>query len=80
MSTKGLMINTVTPAGVKTADKTVIKAMGLGGEYGGGTPVLSMSRTARIARVRPLHYDWKYPEKELEILAIQRRGQGFFSL
>ncbi|MDD5702608.1 MAG: hypothetical protein PHU23_11240, partial [Dehalococcoidales bacterium] len=77
MSTKGPNDNTVTPAGVKTADKTVIKAMGLGGVLGGGTPCAIDVKDGKIARVRPLHYDWKYPEKDLKFWQYNVGGKVF---
>jgi len=56
-------------------DKTVIKALALGGTGGGGGPCAVDVKDGRIVRVRPLHYDWKYNKKVFNPWKIQRNGK-----
>ena len=42
-------------------DKTVIKSLALIGLLGGGMPCATDVKDGKIVRIRPLHYDWKYP-------------------
>ncbi len=56
-------------------DKTVIKALGLGGGLGGGAPCAVDTRDGRIVRIRPLHYDWKYISKQFNPWKFERNGK-----
>ncbi|MDD5701236.1 MAG: molybdopterin-dependent oxidoreductase, partial [Dehalococcoidales bacterium] len=66
-----------TQGKINVSDKTVIKTMSLGGVLGGGTPCAIDVKDGKIARVRPLHYDWKYPEKDLKFWQYNVRGKVF---
>jgi hypothetical protein len=56
-------------------DKTVIKALALGGMLGGGAPCAVDVKDDKIIRVRPFHYDWKYKPKEFNPWKIKRNGK-----
>ena len=56
-------------------DKTVIKALALGGMLGGGAPCAVDVKDDKIIRVRPFHYDWKYKSKEFNPWKIKRNGK-----
>jgi len=56
-------------------DKTVIKALALGGLLGGGAPCAVDVKDGRIVRIRPLHYDWKYTRQEMNPWRFQRNGK-----
>ncbi len=58
-----------------SGEKTVIKALGLGGTQGGGAPCAVDIQDGRVVRVRPLHYDWKYNKNDLTLWKIQRNGK-----
>ena len=46
-------------------DKTVIKALALGGLLGGGGECAVDVKDGKVVRIRPFHYDWKYDLKSL---------------
>ena len=46
-----------------SGEKTVIKALSLGGTQGGGAPCAVDVKDGKAIRVRPLHYDWRYEAK-----------------
>ena len=49
-------------------EKTVIKALSLGGVGSGGAPCAVDVKDGKIVRVRPLHYDWKYNREQIQSL------------
>ena len=58
-------------------ETTSVKAMGLLGETGtGGNVACIDSKDGKIVRIRPLHYDWKYPESQLYPWRIEARGSS----
>jgi molybdopterin guanine dinucleotide-containing S/N-oxide reductase-like protein len=56
-------------------DKTVMKALALGGLLGGGGECAVDVKDEKIVRVRPFHYDWKYDKKELNPWKMKRNGK-----
>jgi molybdopterin guanine dinucleotide-containing S/N-oxide reductase-like protein len=60
--------------GLAQVDKTVLKSTALGGMHGGGAPVFVDVKDGKIIRVRPFHYDWKYPMKAFNPWKFQRNG------
>ncbi|MBA7612951.1 Pyrogallol hydroxytransferase large subunit [subsurface metagenome] len=56
-------------------DKTVIKALALGGLDRGGGPCAVDVKDGKIIRVRPLHYDWKYKKEDLNPWKFERNGK-----
>ncbi len=56
-------------------DKTVIKALALGGMLGGGAPCAVDVKDGKIIRVRPFHYDWKYDRKDFNPWKFERNGK-----
>ncbi|MBN2063012.1 MAG: molybdopterin-dependent oxidoreductase [Deltaproteobacteria bacterium] len=60
-----------------TIEKTVIKAMSLGGVLGGGTPCAVDVKDGKIIRVRPFHYDWKFDGKNIADWEFNVRGKSF---
>jgi molybdopterin guanine dinucleotide-containing S/N-oxide reductase-like protein len=58
-------------------DKTVIKALALGGLLGGGGECAVDVKDGRILRIRPFHYDWKYDRKQFNAWKMTRNGQTF---
>ena len=57
------------------AEKTFIKALGLGGVVGGGAPCAVDVKDGKIVRIRPLHFDWKYDKKDFNPWKIKARGK-----
>jgi hypothetical protein len=53
-------------ASLKTKDKTVLRALGLGGLLAGSSEGMVDVKDGRIVRVRPFHYDWKYKRDEVK--------------
>jgi anaerobic selenocysteine-containing dehydrogenase len=63
---------------IQAAEKTCIKAMGMLSETGtGGNAAAIDVRNGRIIRIRPLHYDWKYPTGEIYRWKLKARGKVF---
>jgi anaerobic selenocysteine-containing dehydrogenase len=56
-------------------EKTVIKALALGGCTSGGGICAVDVKDGKIIRVRPLHYDWKYDSKQFNPWKIARNGK-----
>jgi molybdopterin guanine dinucleotide-containing S/N-oxide reductase-like protein len=56
-------------------EKTVFKALGLGGITSGGAPCAIDSKDGKIVRIRPLHYDWKYDPKKFNPWKIRKGGK-----
>jgi molybdopterin guanine dinucleotide-containing S/N-oxide reductase-like protein len=69
--------SSTSQSALKVTDKTVIKAMSLGGVLGGGTPCAIDVKDGKVVRVRPLHYDTKYDEKKLHFWQYNVRGHVF---
>ncbi len=59
----------------ETEEKSVIKALSLGGTQGGGAPCLVDVKDGKVVRVRPLHYDWKYDTQDFNLWKLQRNGK-----
>ncbi len=57
-----------------TVDKSVIKALALGGTQGGGAPCVVDVKNGKAVRVRPLHYDWKYDVNDIKKWKLERNG------
>ncbi|MFC1861236.1 molybdopterin-dependent oxidoreductase, partial [Chloroflexota bacterium] len=55
-------------------DKTVLKALALGGLLGGGGECVVDVKDGRAVRIRPFHYDWKYDKDRFNAWKIQRNG------
>jgi len=61
-----------------TKDKTCMKVTGFLSETGtGGNASVVDVRKGKIARIRPLHYDWKYKPEEFYKWKIEARGKVF---
>lgn len=56
-------------------ERTVIKALALGGLIRGGAPCAVDVDDHKIIRIRPLHYDWKYDKKEFNPWKLTRNGK-----
>ncbi len=56
------------------SEKTVIKALALGGVLGGGGPCAVDIKNGKIVRIRPFHYDWKYKKEDFNIWRLDRNG------
>ncbi len=61
----------------KTKDKTVIRALGLGGLLGGSSEGVVDVKDGKIVRVRPFHYDWKYKKEDIKTWKMKRNGKVF---
>ena len=55
-------------------DKTVVRALALGGLLGGCDPAAVDVSDGKIVRVRPMHFDWKYPRDSFRSWKFQRDG------
>jgi molybdopterin guanine dinucleotide-containing S/N-oxide reductase-like protein len=58
-------------------DKTVIKALALGGLLGGGGECAVDVKDGKIVRIRPFHYDWKYDRESFNPWKITRNGRDY---
>ncbi len=58
-------------------DKTVIKALALGGLLGGGGECAVDVKDGKIIRIRPFHYDWKYDRESFRPWKITRNGKEY---
>ncbi len=58
-------------------DKTVIKALALGGLLGGGGECAIDVKDGKVVRIRPFHYDWKYDKKKFNAWKMTRNGKTF---
>jgi molybdopterin guanine dinucleotide-containing S/N-oxide reductase-like protein len=58
-------------------DKTVIKALALGGLLGGGGECAVDVKAGKVVRIRPFHYDWKYKPEQFRPWKITRNGQDY---
>jgi trimethylamine-N-oxide reductase (cytochrome c) len=59
----------------KKEEKTVLRALGLGGVAGGGGEVMVDVREGKIVRIRPFHYDWKYDKKDIRTWKLRKSGK-----
>jgi molybdopterin guanine dinucleotide-containing S/N-oxide reductase-like protein len=66
----------VTPV-PEVKEKTVIKAVHLGGGPMEGEPCCVDVKNGRIVRIRPLHYDDKYTKEEVGLWKLEARGKTF---
>jgi molybdopterin guanine dinucleotide-containing S/N-oxide reductase-like protein len=62
-------------ANEQAKEKTVYRALGLGGYTGGGTPTEVDIKDGRIVRIRPFHFDNK--KSEVNVWKLQRNGKSF---
>jgi len=60
---------------IKTSDKTVIRALGLGGYFGGGSEGMVDVKDGKIVRVRPFRYDWKYKREDVKTWKFEKNGK-----
>ncbi len=58
-------------------DKTVIKALALGGLLGGGGECAVDVKDGKVVRIRPFHYDWKYQPEQFRPWKITRNGKDY---
>jgi molybdopterin guanine dinucleotide-containing S/N-oxide reductase-like protein len=58
-------------------DKTVIKALALGGLLGGGGECAVDVKDGKVVRIRPFHYDWKYKPEQFRPWKITRNGKTY---
>jgi hypothetical protein len=58
-------------------DKTVIKALALGGLLGGGGECAVDVKDGKVVRIRPFHYDWKYNREQFRPWKITRNGKDY---
>lgn len=56
-------------------DKTVIRALALGGLLGGCDPSCVDVKDGKILRVRPMHFDWKYDREKFNPWKFERDGK-----
>jgi molybdopterin guanine dinucleotide-containing S/N-oxide reductase-like protein len=56
-------------------DRTVIKALGLGGGLGGGGSCAVDVKDGKVVRIRPFHYDWKYQPEIFNPWKLERKGK-----
>ena len=62
---------------LKTKEKTVLRALGLGGLNGGSSEGMVDVKDGKIVRVRPFHYDWKYRKDEVKTWKMEKNGKVF---
>ena len=60
---------------IRTKDKTVLRSLGLGGFFGGGSEGMVDVKDGRIVRVRPLRYGWKYQKEDVRQWKMERDGK-----
>ena len=53
-----------------SAEKTVIKGLGLSAASVHGSASCVDVKDGKIIRIRPLHYDWKYTKEEINTAII----------
>ncbi|MFO1401859.1 MAG: molybdopterin-dependent oxidoreductase [Steroidobacteraceae bacterium] len=56
-------------------DKTVLRALGLGGLYGGGAEGMVDVKDGKILRVRPFRFDWKYDRSKVRGWKFEKDGK-----
>lgn len=60
-----------------SAEKTVIKGLGLSAASVHGSASCVDVKDGKIIRIRPLHYDWKYTKEEIGTFKLEARGKVF---
>ena len=55
-------------------DKTVMRALALGGLLGGGGECALDVKDGKVVRIRPFHYDWKYDGASFRPWTMERNG------
>ena len=60
---------------IKTKDKTVLRALGLGGYFGGGAEGMVDVKDGKIVRIRPMQYGWKYKKEDIRQWKMERNGK-----
>jgi len=63
--------------GQQASDKNYVKALGFNGNVRDANTVVADVINGRLARIRPLHYDWKYKPEEFNPWKIEAQGQSF---
>lgn len=61
--------------GTTRGDKTVFRALGLGGFYGGGAEGMVDVKDGKILRVRPFRFDDKYERKNIRTWKFEKDGK-----
>ena len=61
----------------KSNEKTVYRALGLGGYTGGGAPTAVDIKNGKIVRIRPFHFDLEYTREEINPWKLERNGRTF---
>jgi hypothetical protein len=56
-------------------DRTVLRALALGGLLGGCDPSCVDVKNGRIIRIRPMHFDWKYDRTSFNPWRFKRDGR-----
>jgi trimethylamine-N-oxide reductase (cytochrome c) len=56
-------------------DRTVVRALALGGLLGGCDPSCVDVKNGKILRVRPMHFDWKYKRESFNPWQFKRNGK-----
>jgi molybdopterin guanine dinucleotide-containing S/N-oxide reductase-like protein len=56
-------------------DRTVVRALALGGLLGGCDPSCVDVKDGKIVRVRPMHFDWKFDRKSFNPWKFERNGK-----
>lgn len=59
----------------KDKEKTVLRALGLGGFFGGGGEGMVDVKDGKIIRIRPFHYDWKYDREDIKTWKFEKNGK-----
>jgi trimethylamine-N-oxide reductase (cytochrome c) len=60
---------------ITATEKTVFKALALGGLDRGGGPCAVDVKDGKIVRIRPMHYDWKYTREQISPWKFERDGK-----
>ncbi len=55
-------------------DRTVVRALALGGLLGGCDPACVDVKDGKIVRVRPMHFDWKYKRTSFNSWKFEKNG------
>ena len=58
-------------------DKTILKGISWLGTYSGFNIAAVDIKNGKIVRIRPLHYDWKYKNGEIQPWKMEVRGKVF---
>jgi molybdopterin guanine dinucleotide-containing S/N-oxide reductase-like protein len=66
-----------TAAGKPGAQRTLIRDISFCGVANGANSCMVDVRDGKILRIRPMHYDWKYPAEDLGQWEMHARGKTF---